>query len=146
MMTPLQNASRSPLATSCWASLEHRAQITTSAIVGVTLQHLRLGLPIPTHASSSRITPGLRPPRRLPFRGLPVWRWCLPQLLRTHPEPSQSEAARRRGLKASTRSLQWIGPTAAQGLALHRLQHELDVTDALPPASSRAQMFLLGRS
>lgn len=30
-------------------------------------------------------------------------------LLRTHPEPGQSAAARRRSIKASCRSLQWIG-------------------------------------
>lgn len=34
---------------------------------------------------------------------------AIEQLLRTHPEPGQSEAERRKALKASARSLQWIG-------------------------------------
>ncbi len=34
---------------------------------------------------------------------------AIDHLLRTHPEPGQSEPERRQGLKASTRSLQWIG-------------------------------------
>ena len=34
---------------------------------------------------------------------------AIEHLLRTHPEPGQSEPERRQGLKASTRSLQWIG-------------------------------------
>jgi SEC-C motif-containing protein len=34
---------------------------------------------------------------------------AIEHLLRTHPEPGQSEAERRQGLKASARSLKWIG-------------------------------------
>ena len=34
---------------------------------------------------------------------------AIEHLLRTHPEPGQSEAERRQGLKASGRGIQWIG-------------------------------------
>ncbi len=34
---------------------------------------------------------------------------AIEHLLRSHPEPGQPEAERRRALKASSRSLQWIG-------------------------------------
>ena len=34
---------------------------------------------------------------------------AIEHLLRTHPEPGQSQAARRKALKASSRSVEWIG-------------------------------------
>ncbi len=34
---------------------------------------------------------------------------AIEHLLRTHPEPGQTEAERRQGLKANPRSIQWIG-------------------------------------
>jgi SEC-C motif-containing protein len=42
---------------------------------------------------------------------------AIEHLLRTHPEPGQPEAERRQGLKASARSLKWIGLSVLEAQA-----------------------------
>ena len=49
----------------------------------LSLQRTRMVLQNPNHVPSPRHTPGIRPTILLArARGVPLWRWCLPQLLR----------------------------------------------------------------